>query len=403
MRLPPAVRHPLMRRFFSFDPARCDAIEVRPARTGDEYRQAFRLVHDAYYAGHFFDGGNNPRAHAAGALFYPQAALPTSTVLVALDGDRIVGTATVIRDSAMGLAADSLIGDQKTGLVSRGERISEFSMVAVAPSHRQGGRVLFAMVRYVALFSTEYEHTDLGVCTTQAVMADALVGLMLFRPLTSHFAHPKAGVRTMGACIDYRTVEAEARRAYGGAPLHRNMPRFVFDEGRARVRFPRTPWFTTLMPKLSADEFRVAFGSPEDLHEDTTPERLLVLRNAFSPAMRAVLSEWLPAGPRPDRETRYDAFLAAAVRGGAGTVVQVSEHGALLATDVPLRVGDDVALDVTLAPDRVSTVRGRVVRAQKTRQYAVALASTDTTWTEYLGFLERWLWSREQDPEPARS
>lgn len=398
-RVPTRVRHPLMRQLFKFDPDRCEHVEVRFARTAEEYQQAFQTVYEAYAAVGFFESGNNPAARAARALFYPQVALSTSTVVVALVGGRVVGTASLIRDSAMGLAADSLLGASKTRITGQGERVAELSMLAIAPTHRRGGEVLFTLLRYVAMLSMERERLDLAVCTTNVSLADALAGLMLFHPITKPFLHPKSGASTQGLYLDYRDIEVRARRIYRGAPRQRDLPRFFFDEGRTRVRFPDTPWPTTLLPKLGPTEFVRAFGSPAALHENLAPRQLLVLRNGFSPAMRSALAAWLPSGPEADRAPRYDALLdgtgATPTAGPAPFAVrieQVSSGGALIASDTPLRPGDTITLTAAFGAGRSAELRGRVVHARAGRLYGIALQATDATWTDYLTFLESWLW-----------
>lgn len=398
-RVPPRVRYPLMRRLFKFDPDRCEQVQVRFARSAEEYQQAFQIVYEAYAAVGFFESGNNPAARAARTLFYPQVALSSSTVIVAIAEGRVVGTASLIRDSAMGLAADSLLGPSKARITGRGERVAELSMLAVAPAYRRGGEVLFTLLRYVAMLSMERERLDLAVCTTNVLLADALAGLMLFHPITKPFLHPKSGRSTQGLYLDYRDIESRARRIYRGAPRQRDLPRFFFDEGRARVRFPETPWPTTLLPKLGPTEFVRAFGSTSALHENLTARQLLVLRNGFSPAMRSALAEWLPQGPEPDRPPRYDALLSgictpAADRPTAFAVriEQVSNGGALIASDTPLRPGDTITLIADFGAGRHAEVSGRVVHVRGGRLYGVALRATDPTWSAYVMFLESWLW-----------
>ena len=405
LRLPTSVRHPLMRRMFRFDPDRCERYEVRPAKTADEYVAAFQLVCREYEAGGFFDTGDW-RRQSGGRLYFPHTVLPTSTVVVALLGDKVVGTTTMIRDSALGLPGNKSFGEATAPLAARGLRLSEMSMLAVEPEHRTGGAVLFALQRYAALATIDYEGIDRAVATMQVVIADALRGLLMFDTLLEKpLVHPLARTKIAALSLDCKTVEERSRRYYRDVPRERDLRRFIFTDGRARVRFPASPWRTTLQPKLGPLEFAAAFGDVDDLYAPLSERERLVIHNAFSPAFRAALPAWFPPSPARERETRYDANVPVRMTGdrpGVAQLEQVSAHGALLATSVPLRVGEVLQLEAKLAPDRSARVQARVVRVANTRQYGIAVAAPDDTWSEYVRFLETWLWGIAPVPAQPR-
>src|SRR5215475_11839692 len=69
--------------------------------------EAFRLVHDQYVWRGFMTA-----PHPSGRRVNLRHALPSTRVFVASDGVRVVGTASLIPDSPLGLPMDEVFADQ---------------------------------------------------------------------------------------------------------------------------------------------------------------------------------------------------------------------------------------------------------------------------------------------------
>ncbi len=125
MWLPAFILDPLIRRKMRLAETPLDRFRVRIARTTAEYQDAFRLLHVAYV----FQGIESIGDHEM--RITPQHVLPESTVFVAYEGKKIVGTMTVTLDSPSGLPLDKDYPEHLAALRQKGARLVEFGSLAV--------------------------------------------------------------------------------------------------------------------------------------------------------------------------------------------------------------------------------------------------------------------------------
>lgn len=123
--LPKPLLHTVIRRKMALHKTPIDRYRVFIARELPHYEDAFSLLHIAYA----YQGIEAPRATTM--RITPQHVLPESTVLVAYEGDTIVGTMTVTLDSPAGLPLDKDYGDALRALRERGAKIVEYGSLAV--------------------------------------------------------------------------------------------------------------------------------------------------------------------------------------------------------------------------------------------------------------------------------
>lgn len=140
-----------------------DACTVRVARDADERLEAATLVARMYRT----EGYLTERKESHVEPFYGlHHLLDETTVFVASDGERIVGTLAVILDSPAGLPMETLYGDEIDRLRREGRRPCEFCSLAVDPElGRRGSKLLLSLFRLAYVFA--YYHTSSSdVCLT---------------------------------------------------------------------------------------------------------------------------------------------------------------------------------------------------------------------------------------------
>jgi hypothetical protein len=99
---------------------------------------AARLVGKLYSA-----EGYLGEEHVDGAPFLtPHHLLPEATVFIAREGKRVIGTLTVILDSAAGLPMESLYGEEVAQLRASGRRVCEICSLAIDPQRENGSSTL---------------------------------------------------------------------------------------------------------------------------------------------------------------------------------------------------------------------------------------------------------------------
>jgi hypothetical protein len=121
----------------------------------DDFDQAFRLIHDQYV----WRGYMNP--HASGRRLSLYNALPSTRVFVAKDWHRVVGTATLIEDSPLGLPIDELYEEELAPLREQGRRIAELSAFAIAHDYRPAGvGITIRLGRLLVLYAAQVQSLD---------------------------------------------------------------------------------------------------------------------------------------------------------------------------------------------------------------------------------------------------
>jgi hypothetical protein len=107
-------------------------LSLRIADRPSDFLLAARLVHDAYVARGVLD------AQSSGLRVTRFSALPSTLAVVALEGDRVVGTVSLVRDSAEGLPMEAAYPDEVRE--RRAMRvIAEVGSLAVDHAYRHSG------------------------------------------------------------------------------------------------------------------------------------------------------------------------------------------------------------------------------------------------------------------------
>ena len=101
-------------------------IVYRVARTKGEVEEAFSLVYKEYAQRRYI-----PKNYKSRLRLSLYNALPTTTILLALKGKRVIATVTLIPDSPLGLQMDKIYKKELDVLRKRGRRLSECSQLAI--------------------------------------------------------------------------------------------------------------------------------------------------------------------------------------------------------------------------------------------------------------------------------
>lgn len=128
--LPRQLRHALIRRQARINEGELIGLTVRVASTVDDYVGAARLVHDGYVA-----KGIAP-AHPSGVRMTPFLALPSTIVFVAHQGERMVGTISLVVDSTLGLPLQRIYGQEVDDVRTERRRIAEVGSLCIAKGFR---------------------------------------------------------------------------------------------------------------------------------------------------------------------------------------------------------------------------------------------------------------------------
>ena len=163
------------------------------AVTPDAVEQAERLVHEIYVGRGYRD--------AARARRRPGSSARRAVFVAGVNGD-VIGTLSLLRDSARGLPADALYAPELAVLRADGRRLAEVSALAVAPDWRGAALALVRpLVQLVGVYARDVGHVD-ELCITvhprHAAFYERRLGFVRFgaeKPYGAVNGSPAVGLR----------------------------------------------------------------------------------------------------------------------------------------------------------------------------------------------------------------
>ncbi len=291
--LPTSVRRRLYTSKLGFRPDELAGLVFKIADCRTEWEQAFKLLHDISV-----QRGIYP-AKPSGMRIAPYHALPSSAVFVAMHGDRVVGTMTLVEDSPLGLPMEPVFPSEIERLRVRKRRMAEVSMLAVDRDFRGTGMTM-TMNRVMWRWAYFYRKiTDLMAAVRPSI-GDYYTTTLLFEQQGGPQAYRSLNnTPVVPLRLDLETAVARYQKAYGERPRPglRNLYRFmVTDRDITAVKLPRRLnhiWVETdaVTPMTTAD-FRYFFVEHESVldHLDAPRRKFLARYYETNPEVQALLT-----------------------------------------------------------------------------------------------------------------
>ncbi len=284
--LPQKSRHNVYRAFVDCDPAPTDRLVLKIADTQDELEACFRLLHDAYVSSGFM----SPDPSGMRVTIYH--ALPTTTTLCAkLDG-KVVGTLSLIRESAIGFPLQRIF--DLTAVREKEGYIAEVSALAVHPRYRRtGGTILFPLMKFMYEYCTTFFDTRHLVIAVNPRHIEMYESLLFFKRLTANVVENYDfvnGAPAVGATLDLKHAPETLRRAYAGKPLHRNLYHYFCESKLANIHIPHRRFFTTNDPVLTPELIDYFFNRQTQVFAELSDRKKALLHLIYDlPEYRKVL------------------------------------------------------------------------------------------------------------------
>jgi hypothetical protein len=251
MRFPQFLLDRIIRHKAAIHTIDVNRFQIRLARTAIEYEDAFRLVH----VGYVFQGIEPLKP--VDLRITEQHVLSEAIVLVAYEGNQLVGTISVTKDSPAGLPLDKDYPEEVGALRAQSARISEIGSLAVVRRcwHTSLMPLLGMAAARVAFRIHKSTHNVIGL---HPRAADFYRALWNFHPLGPPRRHSDLDAPVIGL-----VHEREAARAH-------------------MVRYCRRPMRNGLLPVDYSLGERVSEGLylPEDVPEHEWP-RFRMSREVF--------------------------------------------------------------------------------------------------------------------------
>lgn len=160
-RLPQYIKNPIIRSQVKVtNTLEKENIQVLVAEDKTDFETAFQLLHESY-----FDSGLMDK-HPSGLRCNSYSFLPHTTIIILKKDGIVIGTVSLIRDSAMGLPSDEKYKFENDSLRVNGRVLTEVSALAIDKNFRNQGHILsLLLMKYLYIYSKRHSDTEYLVCT----------------------------------------------------------------------------------------------------------------------------------------------------------------------------------------------------------------------------------------------
>ena len=396
--MPRELRFAVYRAFVDCDPLPSPRLQLKIADTQLELEACFSLLHDAYVESGFM------KPDPSGMRVTLYHALPTTTTLCALWDGEVVGTISLIRESAFGFPLQKVFDltplRQKTG------NLAEVSALAVHRSFRKtGGAILFPLMKFMYEYATQYFDTRHLLIAVNPNRIEMYESLLFFQRLTANvvenydFAN---GAPAVGATLDLHQAPTVMAETYSHKRPRKNLHAYFASVKLPNLHLPKRRYFTTNDPVLTPQLLDYFFNIATDGFSRLDPRQVALLHSIYDlPEYQAVLP------PMPERGTvslrQHQRFSVKCpgklTLGGMATaksievqVVEVSEYGfqAYSKSDIPLN--NWFPAELRVGQQEVSMVQALAVRDHANGFngfYGFRVGEPDLVWRKFVSVLSR--------------
>lgn len=352
----------------------------RIARTQEELSEAYRILHDSYLE----MGYSKP--HISGMRIVKYFALPTTTTLIALYDNAVVGTISIVRRGSFGLPMDSAFNLSE--FVERNEVIAEVSSLAIDSRFRQNRGALFLpLLKFFWEYVEQFMSLDSIVITVNPAMSDFYEGFLGFSRLKHavvtdySFANGNPGI---GLYLNIKKAPSLFFSMYAKKPLKKNLYHYFVDYKLTHFNLPERIFKKSSDPVMTPLMLEYFFIKRSRVFSELTIQEKLGLVAAYPRiAYRNVLPQIL-------RENiRHSVNLKARSSDNLNlelTVLDISLNGLCVTSNVKL-IGS-VSLQIEVANHLLSFVHGEVCWKDLDRNiFGLLLIETDDNWKDFVSYM----------------
>ena len=284
--LPRKHRFKVFRSFADCNPAPSSRLVLKIAETEEELEGSFAVLHDAYVDSGFM------KPDPSGLRVTTYHALPTTTTLCAKYDGEVVGTISLIRESALGFPLQRIF--DLTSVREKEGQIAEVSALAIHRKFRRtGGTILFPLMKFMYEYCTTFFDTRHLVIAVNPSHIEMYESLLFFRRLTANVVENYDfvnGAPAIGATLDLRKAPEIFRKHYSSKPPRRNLYAYFTQVTLPNIQFPSRRFFTTNDPVLTPELLDHFFNVRTRTFEKLSDRKKALLYGIYDlPQYRAVL------------------------------------------------------------------------------------------------------------------
>lgn len=276
LKLPSCVKSPIIRKVVQFPSEIDSSLRLKLAETKEELEQAYSLLYDAYLR----EGLANP--HASGLRVTKYHALPSTSTLIVLEGDSVVGTLSLIRQSSFGMPLETIFD---LSSVPPGARVAEVSSLAIRKDLlHQKGRILFPLLKFLYHYAIEYFGVTHFVIAVNPKWYDFYESILLFKKLSSKVVERYDfvnGGAAVGGILDLRWAQKAYAQLYGDRKQANNLHHFFTELECRNMEFPNRKRGIITDPVLTPELMEHFFIQKRPVIQELSDFELMCLRELY--------------------------------------------------------------------------------------------------------------------------
>lgn len=348
--LPESLRLHLIRSNVQI-PSGMDKLQVKIANTQGELEQAYELLHNSYVEQNLMDPNHSK------LRFNIWSALPYTHVIVAKIGDEVIGTVSLIKDSAIGLPSDKAYNNENNELRRSGKRIVEVSALAVAPNYRKvGHKISLYLMKYLYQYTSSYLHADIICATVRHTVVDFYKALFSFEQKGKVIKYDFVkGTRANFIYLDLRERQMlKLKNIYLKYPDSSNIYNFcTSSENKEKFEFPSKIEGLITHQQMNPKVLEYFLIHKTALHKELNERELKLIQSAYDNHPSLVKNtNPLNKEKTPDRSnfrhlTQIQAVYITKDMAVMGTILDLSTDGAYFAPMQNLPIQENGSLMFT--------------------------------------------------------
>ncbi len=393
--LPRRKRYRVLRFFAEYDPAPSPRLVLKIAETREELEACFRLLHEVYVRRGYME--RDP----SGMRVTIYHALPTTTMLCAKFDGKVVGTLTLIRDSAIGFPLQRIV-DLSSVRARRGN-IAEASALAIDPDYQHGGTILFPLMKFLYEYSTTLFDTRHLIIAANPRNIETYEALLFFRRLSGTVVDSYDfvnGAPAVGATLDLKHAPEILRKHYDNRPLRRNLYHYFVAMHLPNIEMPARRFYTTNDPVMTPELIDYFFNQKTNVFASLSERKKTLLHLIYDlPEFQKILPPLPPE--QGDLMVRQHRRFSVKCPGRLGTldseaptiameVSEVSRYGFRARTRQPVTPDTWLTAVIQLGRQETSLLQVRCVQdtqIEGNHRYGFQIGEPDLIWRKFVNAL----------------
>jgi hypothetical protein len=347
-------------------------LQIKIATTQEDYVEGCKIIYDCYIE----KGYSTENPHAIRVT--PYHLLPSTTMILALWNDQVIGTISLIRDNPLGLPLEAIFNLDS---IRKEQKICcEISSLAIKKEFRgQGGEVFFPLVRYMWNYALDYFGIDYFVIAVNPSMQELYETIFYFKPLLLNnvvesydFANNNPAV---GQYIDLKNSYQMLDEKYGDTPFKQNLSQYLQQKFIVNYQYPKRYFFTHLDSPASPHWI--------DIFDQYIPQlKNQLTRKLISNAFGYKSEDEMKMSNHHNRNRIPVTFQVLNFQ--EARIVDISQRGFKIVSQHEFSISTPVLLKLELSKSLSTTVLAQPVWKKEQKVYGFQILKESKVWAQFI-------------------